>query len=156
MRSNRAGTVASIGRGVIAGIAGTGVMTVFQKCVEMPITRREDSYAPAMFAETVLPVQPTSEQQRYRLNYAAHFGLGMMWGAAYGIAARAGLRGNTAVIAVFATVLPADILLNTALGLYQPRSWSGQDWVVDILDKFVQARAAGAIFDRYLDPAHSS
>jgi hypothetical protein len=36
-----------LGRGVVAGVAGTVVMTAFQKFVEMPITGREDSYAPA-------------------------------------------------------------------------------------------------------------
>lgn len=153
MGSNAPGMAASIGRGILAGIAGTGVMTAFQKFVEMPATGREDSYAPAMFAEKVLPVQPTSEQDRYRLNYLTHFGLGMMWGAAYGVAARAGLRGKPAVTAVFATVYMGDVLLNTALGLYQPTSWSRQDWVVDIVDKFVQAAATGAIYDRCLDPA---
>ncbi|MCA1674662.1 MAG: hypothetical protein LC799_21550 [Actinobacteria bacterium] len=143
----------SIGRGILAGIAGTGVMTAFQKFVEMPVTGREDSYAPAMFAEKVLPVRPTSEQDRYRLNYVTHFGLGTMWGAAYGVAAHGGLRGRSAVMAVFATVYTGDVLLNTALGLYQPSTWSTQDLVVDVLDKFVQAWATGAIFDRFLDPS---
>lgn len=38
---------AMIGRGIMAGLAGTVAMTVFQKPVEMPLTGREDSYAPA-------------------------------------------------------------------------------------------------------------
>jgi len=143
---------ASISRGVVAGLAGTGVMTAFQKLVEMPVTGREDSYAPAAFAEKVFAVRPTSELERKRLNYVTHFALGTMWGAAYGVAARAGMRGKPAVVAVFATVYSGDVLLNTALGLYQPSKWSIQDIVIDVLDKFVQASATGAIFDRFLDP----
>ncbi len=36
-----------LGRGAVAGVAGTVVMTAFQKFGEMPITGRSDSYAPA-------------------------------------------------------------------------------------------------------------
>ncbi len=81
------------GPGALAGLAGTVVMTGFQKFIEMPLTRRSESYAPADFAERVLPVHPTTPVGRRRLNYATHFALGGMWGTAYGIAAVAGLRG---------------------------------------------------------------
>ena len=54
--------------------------------------------------------------------------------------------------AVFGTVYTSDVLLNTALGLYKPQTWSGQDWAIDIIDKYVQAQATGAIFDQVLSP----
>lgn len=142
----------TIGRGIAAGVAGTGVMTAFQKLVEMPLTGRDESYAPADFAEKVTPVRARSRKGRRRLNYATHFALGTMWGAAYGVAAAKGLRGQKAVNAVFAVVYTGDVALNTALGLYHPRQWSKKDWVVDVVDKYVQAQATGAVFDRLLDP----
>jgi len=146
-------TVNVLGRGVVAGVAGTMVMTAFQKIVEMPITGREDSYAPAEFAEKVFGLAPETPAARWRLNSATHLALGTMWGAAYAVAARAGLRGPRAVAAVFATVYAGDVLLNTALGLYRPQDWSGEDWAVDVIDKLVQAAATGVIFERFLDPA---
>ena len=152
MDSSTPGMSATIGRGVLAGVAGTAVMTAFQKFIEMPLTGREPSYAPAMFAQKVLGISPRSEQALNGLNYATHFGLGTMWGAAYGVAAHAGLRGPKAVTAVFIAVYTGDVLLNTALGLYQPSTWSPQDLVVDVVDKFVQAAATGAIYDRWLAP----
>ena len=142
----------TIGRGVVAGVAGTVVMTAFQKLVEMPLTGRGESYAPASFAEKVTPLEASTPQGRRRLNYGTHFALGTMWGAAYGIAAAKGLRGQKAVNSVFAVVYVGDVLLNTALGLYQPRQWSAKDLVVDVVDKYVQAQATGAVFDRLLDP----
>ena len=147
---------ANIGRGILAGVAGTVVMTAFQKFIEMPITGRGDSYAPADFAQRVLPVHPESAQGRKRLNYATHFALGGMWGTAYGIAANAGLSGQKAVNMVFATVYTGDVILNTALGLYRPTEWSTEDWIVDLVDKYVQAQATGFIFDRFLNPAPRS
>jgi len=143
---------ASVARGVVAGVAGTAVMSVFQKFIEMPLTGRGDSFAPAAFAEKVLPVHPSSVQGRQRLNWATHFALGTLWGSAYGVARHAGLRGPRAVAAVFATVYTGDVLLNTALGLYQPSTWSRQDWAVDVIDKLVQATATGALYDRVPAP----
>jgi hypothetical protein len=139
---------ATVGRGVVAGVAGTAVMTAFQKFIEMPITGREESYAPANFAAKILPIEPKDVQERQRLNWVTHFALGAMWGTAFGLAGRAGLHGQKAVAAVFATVYTGDVLLNTALGLYQPSSWSGRDVAIDVIDKLVQAEATGAIFDR--------
>ncbi len=137
----------TIARGVVAGLAGTAVMTAFQKFLEMPLTGREESYAPAQFAEKVLGLRPASDEGRAQLNYATHFALGTMWGAAYGVAAHAGLRGQRAVAVVFAAVYTGDVVLNTALGLYEPTSWSARDWAIDVIDKLVQAEATGAIFD---------
>ena len=148
----RASTGSILARGVLAGLAGTVVMTAFQKLVEMPLTGRADSYAPANFAERVLPIAPTTGAGRQRLNNATHFALGAMWGTAYGVAAAAGLRGQRAVGVVFAVVYSGDVALNTALGLYQPTQWSGQDWAIDVVDKYVQALATGLVFDHLLDP----
>ena len=145
-----------VGRGVLAGLAGTVVMTVFQKLVEMPLTGRDDSYAPADFAEKALSIHPGSARSRKRLNYATHLALGTLWGAAYGVAAHKGLSGQQAVAAVFATVYTGDVGLNTALGLYQPSNWSGRDWAIDIVDKLVQAQATGVIFDHLLAPPDRS
>lgn len=142
----------NVGRGIVAGVAGTVVMTAFQKFIEIPLTGREESYAPAKFAQKILPVKPDSEQELERLNWATHFGLGTMWGSAYGLAAHAGLSGQKAVAAVFGTVYTGDVILNTALGLYKPQTWSSEDWAIDIIDKFVQAQATGAIFDQLLGP----
>ena len=140
-------------RGVVAGIGGTVVMTAFQKLVEMPLTKRGDSYAPADFVEKVTPVQIRSHAGRRRLNWATHFALGAMWGAAYGVAAARGLRGQKAVHAVFGVVYAGDVALNTALGLYRPSQWSPKDTLIDVVDKYVQAQGTGAVFDRLLDPA---
>ena len=146
----------SVSRGMVAGVAGTVVMSAFQKFVEMPITKRGNSYAPADFAEKILPVHPETEQGRNRLNWVTHFGLGTMWGSAYGISAHAGLRGPKAIAVVFATVYTGDVLLNMTLGLYKPSTWTKQEWTIDVLDKFVQAAATGVLYDNVFHPAKSS
>lgn len=148
MADQRRGLGRNVGLGVAAGLGGTAVMTVFQKVIEMPISGREDSYAPAIFAEEVLGVHARSRRGRTVLNYAVHFALGTMWGAAYGVTAHLGVRGPRAVATVFGIVYSGDVLLNTALGLYRPLEWSRRDWIIDVTDKLVQAGATGAVFDR--------
>lgn len=142
MTITRVPLTTALGRGLAAGVAGTVVMTAFQRGVEMPLTGRPESYAPAQFAAKLLPVRPSRT-----VNEVTHLALGTMWGTAYAVAASRGLRGAKAVATVFGVVYTTDVLLNTALGLYAPSSWSAQDWAVDVVDKLVQAAATGAVFE---------
>ena len=141
---------ASVGRGMLAGVAGTGVMTAVQKLVEMPLTGRRESYVPAMLAERLLPIGRQRGKRRRQLNYVAHFSLGLMWGAAYGFAAHKGLRGQRAVGAVFGAVYPGDVLFSAAVGVYDLRKWTAQSTAIDVAGKFVQAEATGVIYDNLL------
>ncbi|MCZ2822801.1 MULTISPECIES: hypothetical protein [unclassified Modestobacter] len=153
MRKKKTTTRDTVLRGVLAGIGGTVVMTAFQKCIEMPLTKRGESVAPARFAEKVTPAQASSPSGLRRLNWVTHVALGTMWGSAYGIAAARGLRGQRAVNTVFGLVYVGDVALNTALGLYRPWQWSAKEALVDVVDKYVQAQGTGWVFDRFLDPA---
>jgi hypothetical protein len=139
MKAQQPSLAATLGRGVLAGLAGTVVMTAFQELIEMPLTGRGESYAPANTAEKTFGVHREIQEGRKRLNWVTHFALGTVWGAAYGIAAHAGLRGPRAIATTFATVYTGDFLSNTARGLYEPSTWSTQDWAIDLTDKFVQA-----------------
>jgi hypothetical protein len=152
MTSSTSSLKTYVARGILAGFGGAAVMTAFQKLVEMPITGREDSYAPQKFAEKVLPVKATTDAGRKRLNYATHFALGATWGAAYGVAAYKGLRGPRAILTTFATIYLQDAVMVTALGLDKPWKWSRQDAVIDVVDKFVNVVGTGLVFDNVLAP----
>jgi hypothetical protein len=143
---------AYVGRGVLAGVAGSVVMTAFQKWVEMPISEREDSYGPALLTQKLLRLEPGSDAGRKRLNYATHTALGAMWGAAYGVAAHRGLRGLRGTAATFGAIYSQDLVMITALGLDKPWTWSRKDATIDVLDKAVHVAATSAIFDRFLSP----
>lgn len=47
----------------------------------------------------------------------------------------------------FGTVYTGDLLFNTALGLYKPRQWSGQDTAIDVIDKLLEPEATSVIYD---------
>jgi hypothetical protein len=142
-----------VGLGMLAGVAGSVVMTVFQKHIEMPISEREDSYQPAKLAQKLLPIDPPEDHKaRKRLNYKMHFALGAMWGGAYGVAAYRGLRGFRAVSLVFPTIYTNDVVVGTVLGLGKPWKWSRKEFTIDVVDKFVQVAATSFLFDRFFDP----
>jgi H+/Cl- antiporter ClcA len=149
--------VTMVGLGMLAGLAGSVVMTAFQKLIEMPISEREDSYQPAKLAQKLLPIDPPEDHKaRKRLNYAMHFALGAMWGGAYGVAAYRGLRGSHAVSRVFPIIYTNDVAVGTSLGLGKPWKWSRKEFTIDVVDKFVQVAATSFIFDRLLDPKRRS
>ncbi len=135
-------------RSVIAGVGGTAVMTAFQLLVEMPLTKREESFAPAELAEKLLPFDSKKAATSRPLNYVMHFALGAGWGATRGVMARAGLKGPAAIGGTFAAMYPADVMLATALGVYRPREWSVKDTAIDVVDKLVQAAGTGLLYDR--------
>lgn len=138
-------------RGTVAGMAGAVVMTAFQLLVEMPLTGRRESYAPASFARRVLRVKPRSKSGLRAVNYATHFAIGGAWGATHGLVVHKGVRGQRAVAAVFAGLYTGDAILNTALGLYEPWRWSAQDWATDVGEKLLLGEATGLVYER-LDP----
>ena len=143
------GAEGTLGRGVAAGLAGTVAMTAFQKLVEMPITGRGDSYAPADLAEKLLPLPSKHGSGRNLRNYVTHFALGAGWGAARALVGRAGLSGQPAAAAVFGLMYPGDVAIVAGLGLDDPRKWSARDWAIDTVDKLVLAVATGIAYERF-------
>ena len=114
----------------------------------MPLTGRRESDAPARLAERVLRLGRTTPKKRRRRNWLAHVGVGVGYGVGHGVGEYVGLRGARAVAIVFTAQYGADLLLNTALGLYRPATWSRQDWLVDIVDKGVLGVVTGVAYER--------
>jgi len=140
--------LANVGRGAAAGLVGAAAHTAAQVFVEMPITGRSESDAPARLVERVLPLRPATGTARRRRNWIVHVGVGVGYGMGHGVGAHLGLRGVKAVPVIFAAQYAADVALNTALGLYHPWRWSREDWVVDLADKLVLGVVTGIAFER--------
>ncbi len=79
----------SVGKGLVAGAAGTAFMTL-SSTLEMKIRHREGSSAPADAAGKVLGVEPRSEEGKKRFSNITHWGYGTGWGAFRGLIGAAG------------------------------------------------------------------
>ena len=75
---------ATIGKGLVAGLAGTAAITV-SSTLEMKLRHRPPSEAPAKVGEKVLGVRPKNEKTKMRFAQLMHWGYGTMWGAARGL-----------------------------------------------------------------------
>jgi hypothetical protein len=70
---------ACVGKGLLAGLAGTTAMTI-SSTIEAKASGRGASTTPAQAAERVLGVEPRDEKAEKRLNNLVHWAYGTGWG----------------------------------------------------------------------------
>jgi hypothetical protein len=149
----RTGGIAyEIGRGLLAGFAGTVAMTI-ASTIEMKLRRRPPSQAPASAAGKVLRVQPRDAAGRRRFGNAVHFGYGTSWGLARAAidsglrAARVGPRGMIAPVAHFALVWGTAAVMLPSLGVAPPvQKWGANEIAIDLLHHAIYVTAADAAY----------
>lgn len=143
----RSGDVAcAIGKGVVSGLVGTAVLTVAQR-IEMALSGREGSSAPAQVVEKVLDLEPKSERAEERLSSLSHWAYGTSWGAMRGLLAAAGLKGPTATLAHFGLVWGAALGMLPALGIAPPPTeWEKEQVLQDAGFHALYAVAAGLAY----------
>lgn len=162
----------AVGRGLIAGIAGTLAITLSQM-IEMSITGRGNSDAPQKVAGKVLGVEVKGEaalqkekakdakssknEKRLKEKVAAnsnkfgqlmHYAYGSSWGIARGVMDLAGLRGPAATLGHFGAVWGTELLMLPAADAAPPiTKWTPKQIAIDIMHHAVYALAAGAVYD---------
>jgi hypothetical protein len=141
-----------IGRGLLAGLAGTVAMTI-SSTIEMKLRRRPASDAPAKAAGKVLGVQARNERGNRRFGNAVHFGYGTSWGlarAAIGASLRAAHVRRLPIVAPvmhFAIVWGTAAVMLPALGVAPPvRKWGATEIVIDVFHHAVYVAAADAAY----------
>lgn len=136
-----------LGRGLVAGLAGTAAMTV-SSTVEAKLSGRGASSTPADALETVTKVQPVDDSGEARLNTLGHWGYGTSWGTARGLLDEVGLRGPLASVAHFAAVLGAEQVLLPALGVAKPTpAYGATAAATDALHHAMYAGTVGLVYD---------
>ncbi len=136
-----------IGKGLIAGAAGTLAITLSQM-IEMKITKRKPSNAPAEAAQKVLDIKPATEEDKNKFSQEVHWTYGTSWGIPRGIMSLLGLKGLPATTLHFATIYASALLVPTELKVAPPlKEWQPKEFAVDALHHLVYAIAAGLVFD---------
>jgi uncharacterized membrane protein YagU involved in acid resistance len=157
----RRSVVGAAGRGLVAGLAGTAVMTGYQLAVRKARGQRLGTPVPRTWADAPPPAQVVkkaaeavghgrniTKQQVPLLTNAMHWGYGTWWGLAYGLAARS-LRpdplaggatlGGAVWIAAYAELVP--------LGIYAP-PWESEpkELALDLSYHLVYGAAVAAAY----------
>jgi len=137
---------AAIGKGLIAGFAGTIAITISQM-IEMRITKRKASNAPAKAVEKTLHIEATPGNKEEFSN-EVHWVYGTSWGVMRGLLSIAGIKGFTATSLHLASIWGTAVNIQPKLDIAPPLSeWEPKDIAIDILHHAVYAIAAGLVFD---------
>jgi hypothetical protein len=150
---SRVGNLASgIGKGLVAGFAGTAVMTV-SSTLEAKLRKRAPSTAPARATAQLLGIREfDSALAEARWNDLSHWGYGTGWGVVRGLLAELGLSPRAATAAHGAAVYGAAQVTLPALEVAPPSIyWGRREVAIDAFHHVVYAAATGvayALIDR--------
>jgi len=140
-------TIRAAGRGLAAGAIGVAAMTAAEK-VEQRFSRRPNSFMPAHTLARLLRL-PRPDEDRLALNWAMHWGQGILLGAVRGLMAERGLRGPVGSFLFLNLRLLNDQTLENATGAGAlPWTWPVDEQVIDLAHKAVYAYATGVVADR--------
>lgn len=145
----RATTVVdSLGRGLVAGLAGTAAMTV-SSTIESKVRGREASSAPADAASKLLGIQSFRDRRaEQRFGTLVHWSYGTGWGVVRGLLATAGLPPAFATAAHLAAVWGGEQIMLPALEVAPPiTSWGGTEIAIDAWHHLVYAVATGIAYE---------
>ena len=135
-------------RGLAAGLAGVAAMTAAEK-LEQVFTNRPNSFVPGHTMERLLRLPSKPDQERLWMNWAMHWGQGVLLGAVRGLMAERGLRGPVGSFLFMNLRLLNDQTVENATGVGAPPwTWPIDEQVIDLLHKAIYAFAAGAVADR--------
>ena len=138
----------NIGRGLVAGLAGTAAMTV-SSTLEAKLRGRAPSSAPARATAKVLGIKEFEDGvAEARFNDLSHWGYGTGWGVLRGLLAAAGLSPKAATIAHGAAIYGAAQVTLPALEIAPPSIfWGKEEVAIDALHHLVYAAATGVAYE---------
>ena len=140
-------TVDSIGRGLVAGLAGTAAMTI-SSTLEARLRGHAPSTAPARATAKVLGIKEfDGALAQARFNDLSHWGYGTGWGIVRGLLAATGLSPKAATAAHGAAVWGSAQITLPALEVAPPIVfWPKEEIAIDAFHHFVYATATGAAY----------
>jgi hypothetical protein len=137
----------AIGKGLLAGLAGTAAITLSQM-IEMKITKRQPSDAPVKVASQVTGAAPADESQKEKLNNEIHYAYGTSWGIVRGLLGFAGLKGIPATLIHFGAIWATELVMLPKYDAAPPvNEQEPKSVAIDALHHAVYAVAAGLAYD---------
>lgn len=137
----------AIGKGLLAGIAATAVMTLSQM-IEMKITKREPSDATLKVAEDAAGAKPATEDDKQKLSQELHWSYGTTWGVARGLIGFTGLKGFPATLVHFAAVWGTALIMLPKHNAAKPiNEQEPKEIAIDVLHHSIYAVTAGLVYD---------
>lgn len=136
-----------VGKGLLAGFAGTAAMTV-SSTLEARWRRRPASSAPARATAKVLGIKEfDGDLAQARFNDLSHWGYGTGWGVVRGLLAAAGLSPRAATASHGAAIYGSAQVTLPALEIAPPVIfWPKQEIAIDAFHHAVYTAATGLAY----------
>jgi hypothetical protein len=138
----------SIGKGLVAGFAGTAAMTV-SSTIEARLRKRQPSTAPARATVKALGIAAFEDAiAQARFNDLSHWGYGTGWGVVRGLLDAAGVPPGKATAAHGAAVWGSAQVTLPALDIAPPAIfWAKEEIAIDVFHHTVYAIATGLAYE---------
>ncbi|GAA4307663.1 hypothetical protein GCM10023149_01270 [Mucilaginibacter gynuensis] len=137
----------AIGKGLLAGLAGTAAITLSQ-IIEMKITKREPSDATVKVVSETVDVKPVSEEQKEKVSQEIHWAYGTAWGVTRGLISLTGLKGLPATLVHFAAIWGTALVVLPKYKAAPPINEEEPKAIaIDAFHHAIYATAAGLAFD---------
>ena len=137
-----------IGKGVIAGLAGTAAMTI-SSTLEAKLRGRPFSTAPAKAATRALGIETFDDGEAYaRFSNLVHWGYGTGWGVARGVMRAVGLGPRLSTGAHFTALWGSALYSLPKYEVAPPvTEWAAEDVAIDVFHHLVYVGAAALAFE---------
>ena len=147
----------SIGKGLVAGFAGTAAMTV-SSTLEAKLRGRAASSAPARATAKMLGIKEFEDDvAKARFNDLSHWGYGTSWGVLRGLLGATGMPSKAATAAHGAAIYGAAQVTLPALEIAPPSVfWGRQEVAIDAFHHAVYAAATGIAYELISRPTNGS
>jgi hypothetical protein len=138
----------SIGKGLVAGFAGTAAMTI-SSTLEARLRHRAASSAPARATAKMLGIKEFEDDiAKARFNDLSHWGYGTSWGVVHGLLAATGMSPKVATAAHGAAIYGAAQVTLPALEIAPPVVfWPKEEIAIDAFHHAVYAAATGLAYE---------
>jgi hypothetical protein len=138
----------AIGRGLLAGFAGTAAMTV-SSSTEARLRRRVPSTAPARATAKMLGIKEFEDDvAEARFNDLSHWGYGTGWGILRGLLGATGMPARTATALHGAAIYGSAQVTLPALEIAPPVVfWAKEEIAIDAFHHAVYAAATGMAYE---------
>jgi hypothetical protein len=137
----------AIGRGLVAGFAGTAAMTI-SSTLKAKLRGRAPSSAPARATAKMLGIKEfDSDLAQARFNDLSHWGYGTGWGVLRGLLGATGMSPRVATVAHGAAIYGAAQVTLPALEIAPPAIfWPKHEIAIDAFHHTVYAAASGLAY----------
>jgi hypothetical protein len=137
----------AIGRGLVAGVAGTAAMTI-SSTLEAKLRGRAPSSAPARATAKVLGIKEFEDDlAQARFSDLSHWGYGTGWGVVRGLLGATGMSAKTATALHGGAVWGSAQLTLPALEIVPPSIfWPKEEIAIDAFHHAVYAAATGLAY----------